>query len=394
MKELEKVFEQIDREELTLFLQQAVRLPSYIGIEDPEKEMARLISEKLREEGIETELAIVKGKSPNVIAVIRGSGGGKSLAFNGHMDTVPPLGMEDPCSGRIEGDTLYGRGASDMKSGLAAMIFAMIAIKRSGLVPKGDIILSAVTNEEYGSDGAKHYAANYELPDYGVCAEPTGMKLAASQKGLHWFDFTIPGKSVHSGAAETGINAIDRLNELISCLNTTLKPVLEKRIHPLLGASKMNYGKVWGGDQPNVVPGEAHLQLERRFLPGETIDTVRAELDEVVRLCNRGYAPEYAIRYESMPYSIETPKTAMEVPADHPVVLGMLSAAKEVLGKEPELFGIPFWGDAGILYDAGVSCILFGPGNVEDAHSPEEKVSLENVYLAAKIFAALPYMIN
>ena len=156
----------------------------------------------------------------------------------------------------------------------------------------------------------------------------------------------------------------------------------------------MNLGKAWGGEQPNVVPGDAHLQVERRYIPGETLESVKAELDEAVKKCNEGYEEEYAITYESMPYSLKVSKTPMDIPEGHPIVQGMKKAGMEVLGKEPEIFGVPFWGDAGVLYDAGCDCILFGPGSIKDAHSKCEKVSLSNVYQAAKIYAALPFVLE
>lgn len=329
-----------------------------------------------------------------MIATIHGTGEGKSVTFNGHIDSIPPIDMEDPYSGRIVGDDLYGRGACDMKGGIIAMAYAMIAIKRSGLIPKGDIVLSAMIGEEYGSDGATYYAKHTKLTDYGICGEPTDMKIGSAQKGLHWFQFDIPGRRTHSSVSSTGINALKRLNELMTCINEDMEPKLKGRTHPLLGPSLVNLGKAWGGEQPNVVPGDAHLQVERRYIPGETLESVKAELDEAVKKCNDGYGEEYAITYESMPYSLKVSKTPMDIPEGHPIVQGMKKAGMEVLGEEPEIFGVPFWGDAGVLYDAGCDCILFGPGSIKDAHSKCEKVSLSNVYQAAKIYAALPFVLE
>ena len=392
--DLAKLMEQIDRQELTDFLQKAVQIPSHIELESQEKEIGQYIAGKLLAEGVETELQVVEGERANVLATIHGTGEGKSVTFNGHMDSIPPIDMEDPYSGRIVGDDLYGRGACDMKGGIIAMAYAMIAIKRAGLIPKGDIVLSAMIGEEYGSDGATYYAKHTKLTDYGICGEPTGMKIGSAQKGLHWFQFDIPGRRTHSSVSSTGINALKRLNKLMTCINEELEPKLKERIHPLLGSSLVNLGKAWGGEQPNVVPGDAHLQVERRYIPGETLESVKAELDEAVKKCNEGYEEEYAITYESMPYSLKVSKTPMDIPEGHPIVQGMKKAGMEVLGKEPEIFGVPFWGDAGVLYDAGCDCILFGPGSIKDAHSKCEKVSLSNVYQAAKIYAALPFVLE
>lgn len=388
-----KLWEMIDKQELTEFLQKAVQIPSHIELESQEKEIGNFIAEKLLAEGIETELQFVEGERANVIATIHGTGEGKSVTFNGHIDSIPPIDMEDPYSGKIIGGDLYGRGACDMKGGIIAMAYAMIAIKRAGLIPKGDIVLSAMIGEEYGSDGATYYAKHTKLTDYGICGEPTDMKIGSAQKGLHWFQFDIPGKRTHSSVSAAGINALKRLNELMTCISEDLEPGLRERTHPLLGSSLVNLGKAWGGEQPNVVPGDAHLQVERRYIPGETLESVKAELDEAVRKCNEGYEEEYAITYDSMPYSLKVSKTPMDIPEGHPIVQGMKKAGREVLGEEPEIFGVPFWGDAGVLYDAGCDCILFGPGSIQDAHSKCEKVSLRNVYQACKIYAVLPFVL-
>ena len=388
-----KLFALIDKEELTSFLQKAIQIPSHIEYPDEEKEIGAFIAGAMRAEGIDTDVQIVEGKRPNVIATIKGDRKGKSITFNGHIDSIPPFDHTEPFSGRIDGDYMYGRGACDMKSGIIAMAYAMIAIKRSGITPPGDLVLSAVAGEEYGSFGATHYVKHNVLTDYGVCGEPTSMNIASAQKGLHWFEFNIPGKRIHSSVSSQGINALKRLNQLMTLINEKLEPELKKRTHPLLGSSLVNLGKVWGGEQPNVVPGEAHLQIERRYIPGETLQSVTEELQKLVDECNKGYE-KYPITFTSMPYSLLVSKTPMDVPFENPIVQAMLEAGKTVLNKTVDVVGAPFWGDAGVLHDAGVTSILFGPGEVRDAHTATERVSLTDVYNAAKMYAALPFLLN
>jgi len=395
MKDIDfpRLFDMIDKDELVAFLQKAIQTPSHIEYPDEEKEIAEFIADTMKAAGIETELQIVEGKRPNVISTIKGNRNGKSVTFNGHIDSIPPFDHTEPFSGRIEGDYMYGRGACDMKSGIIAMAYAMIAIKRSGITPPGDVVLSAVVGEEYGSFGARHYVKHSPLTDYGVCGEPSSMKLGSAQKGLHWFEFTIPGKRIHSSVSSQGINALKRMNQLMTLINENLEPKLKKRTHKLLGSSLVNLGKAWGGEQPNVVPGEAHLQIERRYIPGETLQSVTAELQEIVDACNQGYE-NYPITFTSMPYSLLVSKTPMDVPEENQLVQAMLEAGKIVLGEKMEIVGLPFWGDAGVLNDAGVTSILFGPGEVSDAHSAHERVSLTDVYNAAKVYAALPFLLN
>ncbi|PKL07184.1 MAG: hypothetical protein CVV53_00755 [Spirochaetae bacterium HGW-Spirochaetae-9] len=388
-----QLFDMVDKDELVAFLQKAIQIPSHIEYPDEEKEIAAFIAEKMRAEGIETELQIIEGKRPNVISTIKGNRNGKSVTFNGHIDSIPPFDHTEPFSGRIDGDFMYGRGACDMKSGIIAMAYAMIAIKRSGITPPGDVVLTAVAGEEYGSFGATHYVKHNVLTDYGICGEPTSMKIGAAQKGLHWFEFTIPGKRIHSSVSAQGINALKRANQLMTLINEKLEPELKNRKHRLLGSSLVNLGKIWGGEQPNVVPGEAHLQIERRYIPGETLQSVTAELQQIVDICNKGYE-NYPITFTSMPYSLLVSKTPMDVPADNPIVQAMLAAGKTVLNETMEIVGVPFWGDAGVLNDAGVTTILFGPGEVSDAHTAHERVSLTDVHKAAKMYAALPFLLN
>jgi acetylornithine deacetylase/succinyl-diaminopimelate desuccinylase len=386
------ILKEINKQELTDFLQKAVQIPSDIETPGEETEVANFIAQTMRKEGIDTELQVVEGQtgtSPNVICTLKGAKGGKSITFNGHIDAIPPLDMKDPFSGRIENGVLHGRGASDMKSGIIAMAYAMIAIKRSGVTLPGDLVLSAVVGEEYGSYGCRHYVKNSRLTDYGVCGEPTDLKIGAAQKGLHWFEFTIPGKRVHSSVSSQGVNALKRLTKLMSLISEELEPKLAQRTHPLLGQSLVNLGKAWGGEQPNVVPGDAHLQIERRYIPGETLSGLEAELQEIAAACSIG-DPAYDITFESMPYSLRCAKTPMALPESHPIVQAAKKSGLE-LGLDMPVMGLPFWGDAGVLYDAGVETILFGPGRISDAHSPTECVSLDDVHTAAKVYARMPF---
>ena len=389
--DVSKILNEIRHDELTAFLQKAVQIPSDIETPGEETKIAHFIADTLKKDGIDSVLQMVPGEtgeSPNVIATLKGCGG-KSITFNGHMDAVPPFDMKEPFSGKIENGVLYGRGSCDMKSGIIAMAYAMIAIKRSGIALPGDLVLSAVVGEEYGSYGSRDYVKRNVLTDYGVCGEPTGLCIGSAQKGLHWFEFTIPGKRTHSSVPSEGVNALDRLAKVMTYITENVEPELRKRTHPLLGSSLINMGKVWGGEQPNVVPGEAYLQLERRHIPGETQVDLEAEMQRIADACKLD-DPAYDITFKSMPYSIRIPKTPMHVPDTHPVVQSAIKAGAK-LGFELPVIGVPFWGDAGVLYDAGVPCILFGPGQIKDAHSANECVLLDDVYKAAKVYALIPF---
>jgi acetylornithine deacetylase/succinyl-diaminopimelate desuccinylase len=178
----------------------------------------------------------------------------------------------------------------------------------------------------------------------------------------------------------------------MTLINEELEPKLRARAHPLLGSSLVNLGKVWGGEQPNVVPGDAHLQIERRYIPGETLSEVIAELQELADKLKLD-DPQYDITFESMPYSLLCSKTPMHIPDRHPIVQAAKRAGQK-LGKNYDIIGVPYWGDAGVLYDAGVDCILFGPGKIADAHSATECVDLDDVWEAAKVYAMMPFFLD
>lgn len=382
----------IDRGELTDFLQKAVQIPSHVEYPGQEKEIAQFIHQKLVAEGIDARLEEVVDGRPNVVAVLKGQGTGKSVTYNGHMDSIPPFDMPDAFSGKIVGDRIYGRGVCDQKAGIVSMAYALVALKRSGLPLPGDVVLAAVVGEEYESCGTQHFVKHGPKTDFGVVSEPTGLGIGIAHKGIEWMSVRIPGRSIHSSVSEKGVNAIKRANQLMNLITQALEARLQSRLHPLVGKSLVNLGRIVGGEQPNVVPGECELQLERRYLPGESLDSVYAELQELVDRCQLPDYPELNLEMSTMPYSKRCARVPLDTPADSPIV-SALKAAGDRVGQSLEVVGLPYWCDAAVMARAGIPTVVFGPGDISQAHSANENASLNSVYIATQVFTALPFVL-
>ena len=259
-----------------------VKIPSYSFKDNQEKETAEYIYNLFQKEGISAELIEVLPGRFNVNAFIPGTGEGKSLMLSGHLDTVPAYDMKDPFSGLIKDGKLHGRGSCDMKGPLAAMIAAVIGIKRSGINLKGDLYFVGVIDEEESGKGIEYIVNNGPYTDGAVVGEPTSMKIARGQKGLEWIKATVFGRKVHGGKMEQGINAIEMAGRLINRIYSEYVPVLNRREHPVLGFPTINIGKIEGGDQPSTVPGTCTLEIDRRWILGETVQQVYDELKDII----------------------------------------------------------------------------------------------------------------
>ena len=369
-----------------------VKIPSYTFLENQEREVADYIYALFKEEGIEVSLAQVAPGRPNVVAKLKGRGGGPSLMFLGHTDTVPLYDMEDGLSGIIEDGQLRGRGACDMKGQVAAMIAAMIAIKKAGIPLKGDLYFAGVIDEEHTGLGVDYLVKNGPIADATIVGEATNLKVARGQKGLEWIEIIVAGKKVHASSKDEGINAIEMAARLVEKIYKDLAPRLEKRVHKVLGPPTINVGTIQGGDQPSTVPGECIIRLDRRCVPGETIAQVYEELNLLVEELHEE-DPRFQAQVKDMFDGTLTPHLPFYLEEDEPII----QAAKNVLsnsqGEEVEedwLTVMYAWTDAGILANYTSSkCIIFGPGDLTTAHSPLESIQgielLRGAYLYGEI---------
>ena len=383
----EKMIQAIKQEEITRLLQDLIRIPSHYQSKRREKDVAEYIFEYLDRQGIEVLLREVVDDRPNIIARIPGSGDGKSLLLNGHTDTVPPHRMEiDPFNPIMKGDRLFGRGSVDMKGALASMIAAILAIKRSGLRLKGDVYFTGVIGEELNSEGTKDIVRNGPKADMAIVGEPTELQIALGHKGLEWIEVIIKGRSAHSGNPEAGINAISKAAKFIHNVEEELIPQLDQLQDAILGRATLNFGRIEGGEQPSTVAGECKLQIDRRWLPQETLEMVYEDFHKVIQEL-AAQDPEFQAEVRPHPSSTATPHMPVKISSDHPLVQALARSTEVVVGKKPALVAFPAWTDASLLSNlGGIDSVVFGPGSLKQAHSAIEYTSISQVMQAAKIY--------
>jgi acetylornithine deacetylase len=352
-----------------------------VGRGPGELALSNLISDRLSAiHGLEVRRQPVADTRSNVIAILRGSGGGRTLMLNGHMDTVGVDGMIiDPFKPSIQNGLLRGRGACDMKGALAAMIGAVKSIIDSGMKLRGDLILSAVVDEEYKSLGIKKLVQEYKA-DAAIVGEPTNMRVATAHKGFVWIEVEVQGKAAHGSVPEKGIDAIAHAAKIMSAIEK-LQGELGSRVHALLGTPKIHASTIQGGTDWSIVPERCVLRLERRTLPGETLKSVMTEIEEILKTIKRENTDFNAVARS--PYDMPPLETA----ESERIVQLAQQALVKMTGTEAAVIGVPYWTDGALLSMLGpIPTCLFGPGDISQAHSADEYVSLENVLTSARVY--------
>jgi acetylornithine deacetylase len=348
--------------------------PSLVPGAAGETEAAAFVAGWAREAGLEVELVEPTPERPSVVAAARGSGGGRSLLLCGHLDTVGTGAMQAPFEPRIEGDRLYGRGAYDMKAGVAA---ALVACRDAAeLELAGDVLVAAVADEEHASLGVQEVLATVEA-DAAIVTEPTEMEIAIAHKGFAWLEIEVRGRAAHGSRPQLGVDAIVKAGRVLTALGE-LDTQLGDRRHPLLGRGSLHASLISGGSDLATYPERCTIGIERRTLPGEGTAEIERELARLLAGCR-----------EADPVLEATARTLLvreplETAGDEPVVSALREAAAEVLGSRPPLSGASFWADSAFIAAAGIPTALFGPGG-EGAHAAEEWVSIRNTESCARV---------
>jgi succinyl-diaminopimelate desuccinylase len=379
----------IREEEVVSLLQQMVRIPSHMDAENGERRIAELLAAYFRKHDISSRIEPV-GKGVNIFAMIgRATTSSPSMMFNGHLDTVPPGNMVvSPFEGGVKDGVLYGRGACDMKGGLASMATALVALKRSKDTINGTLLFAGVSGEESGSPGTRRIVQKGPRTDCAIVGEPTHLKIAAASQGMVYARIVVKGKAAHGSAPWKGINAIDKATKIVTCMNKSLPRVLKTKRHILLGPPSYNIGVMRAGTQPNIVPDQCVMMIDRRIIPGERLDELKREFEAIVEEAKKDdpdINADVSIDGVIMP--------TLDTPIDATFVKCLSATTEEVLGKS-ELIGLSGSTDGNLLSEGGISSVVFGPGDLEKAHSADECVDLEEVIEAAEIYAhtALRYL--
>jgi acetylornithine deacetylase len=343
--------------------------PDLVPGANGERDVASFVASWLRERGLEVHVEEALYGRPNVVAVAKGTGGGRSLMLNAHMDTVGVSGMKAPFQPHIRGNHMYGRGTLDTKGALAAFMMATARAADMGL--HGDVILTAVIDEEYASAGTDALVKKWKA-DGAIVGEPTNLEIVIAHKGFAWFEFETYGEAAHGSRPDLGIDAIVKMGKVLNGIEQMAERLEKSRSHPLLGTGSVHASIIEGGQEFSSYPSLCKLSVERRTLPGEDLNAVEAEmqgmLDDLAK-----FDPEFKAAV-----SRKLARGALEVPADAPLVQMLAKQLQKVTGKPPKLAGMAGWMDSAILAAAGIPSVIFGPSG-EGLHADVEWVDLGSV---------------
>jgi len=398
----------VHAEEIISFLQKLIQQPSVQG---NEKGVQQIVISKLNDLGLTLDVwdpshqdlatspYFIPSRdsyegSPNVVGVLKGQGGGKSIILNGHIDVVPEgdrtKWKHDPFSGKIEDGKMYGRGTTDMKGGNVALLLAMEAIIQSGIKLKGDVIFQSVIEEESGGVGTLATLLRNYTADAALIPEPTNMKLFIKQQGSMWFRVTIEGLSAHAGTRYEGVSAIEqawKIHQGILMLEKKRNDLVNDPLYSHIPIPiPINVGKIQGGSWPSSVPDLVTMEGRIGVGPHETMQDVKNQLtDHLASLCAEDeWLKDHPVKVEFfggqwVPNAVET---------DHPFATLMQENFETVYQRKIRIEASPWGTDAGLLGQVGgIPALVIGPGETKVAHYPNEYIEIKEILQAARLFA-------
>lgn len=344
-----------------------------------ELEIGQWIAGELSCLGIDNQIdEFAKGRV-NVVGRLPGAGSGKSLIINAHMDTVGVSGMKNPFQARIEDGKLYGRGSYDMKGSIAAMLNAARKLKSEQEKLNGDLILAFVADEEYESIGTIEFLQNHHA-DAAIVTEPTGLDICIAHRGFAVFKITTSGKTAHGGKHREGIDANRKMGKLLAELDGYASYLPQQKKHPLCGEASMHIPLMQGGKSLFIYANECVIHLERRTLPGDTKQTVMAELQEMIQkiaLSDPAFNASIDCILWRDPYEIDKEKA---------IVAEVQKAAKAACERPPVFMGHTWWEDAALFGKAGIETVIIGPkgGGI---HEETEWVEIDSLVQLSRILS-------
>lgn len=388
------------RDETVKFVRELVKTPSPTG---EEKDVATILKQKMEAVGYSQVLVDPVG---NIFGIIKGQGNGRSLLYNGHMDHVPPGGMEAPYSAKIqngaefgvEGQVIYGRGTSDMKGALGAMVMAGSVLKDLDLTLRGDLIVTGtVLEEDLGNVGPPSLIEIDKLkPDAALVGECTNLDLAHGNRGVVRTMLATYGKSCHVSVQDRGVNALYQMAKIIEKIQETNKALPS---HPILGKASWAICKIAvTPNVANVVPDRCEVEIDTRNIPDFTPETITDEqqriIDELTKENSKFKAEVSLIEREAVTWTgnkVKVKPIALPfyIEPNHWLVGVGKESIKQVLGREARL---KIWGFTTECYcftERNIPTIGFGPGEERFAHSSNEVISIEDLITATKVYAVL-----
>lgn len=390
--ELNQILQSIDRDDTINLARELVRIPSISGREG--LRISEFIEDWLRGAGLEAGLQHVGEGRANVYGRVPGPGAGPRLLLNGHLDTKPADDMTiDPFGGDVRDGRLYGRGSCDMKGPLAALMIATKAIARSRVALRGTLIFGSEVGEDGGGWRISDLLEGPGACDIGICGEPTKLELHVGCRGVYPLKIRTIGRATHTGTAYTGINAIEKMCAIIPALYAL--PCFHWS-DPVWGRSPINAMIISGGGKVSAsVPDECECRFDIRLNPDLTPAILDVEIAATLDRLQQA-DPELRIEVEKVVDfggTVYQPRAATYLPADDPLVGQVAGAIAEVRGEAPRLGGFPGGCSITPMADHGIRSVVYGPGNLEQAHSVDEWIDVDEIYQAAKVYAAVAYRI-
>ena len=383
---VKKIAQKISRDEVSKLLSDFVKVPSVTGAEG---NAARFLEEWCKKNGLPCELQQVEGDRYNVIVKLEGTTGKSTIHFDGHIDTYPMTDEWDKnLVGKISKDRVYGIGSVDDKGGTVAMLIAAKAILELREHPEGNIVLTAVPGHLEGGSGVRKLVEKGFKADVGIVCEPTTMKLINCHMASLYFEIVTRGIPALDTYKENGVNAILHMTRIIDELQNLERTYQKKYKHPVLGVPLVNIGKINGGFRHNIVPDECHLAFSIRYLPGQTTEGIKKEIQQIFVRLKREEIHDLDASISYLKGWYDWPRLPLEVHKNSQLVRSVAQAYENVTGKVPMITGEKYWTDASIFTSAGIPSVVFGPGN-DECYWIDEYMETDQLQNAARIYAML-----
>jgi succinyl-diaminopimelate desuccinylase len=339
-----------------------------------EKAMGEFLASVAATAGLPVEFQSVLPDRPNFVTRLTPSAKvRRRVILAPHLDTVGLPGSPERLFSPVQnGGRIHGRGACDTKGSVAAMLSALIRVAESGRRPaETEVVFAGLVDEENAQAGSRALAKSGLRADLAIVGEPTRLDVVTAHKGDVWLRLETKGKSAHGARPELGRNAVHAMAKVVDLLESSYAEQLRGRLHPLLGRATVNVGSIAGGTQPNIVPAECSITVDRRTLPGESEASVRSEIRKLLR--NHGLRASLGMaRREAC--------VALETDPQLPLVQALFRAARQT-----QPVGVDYFCDAAVMAHGGIPSIVFGPGDIAQAHTADEWISLHSLDAAAGI---------
>jgi succinyl-diaminopimelate desuccinylase len=342
-----------------------------------------VLAEKIRKwlagEEIICQIDEIELNRANIIFEIKGATEGPKLLVTGHLDTVPPGNcpwQHDPFGAEIEDGLIYGRGASDMKGSVAAMLYSIARMKRKGIIPKQNIVFLGTAGEEMFCQGALHFVDKNGMEKIGavLVGEPSNGDLLLAHKGAAWLEVNTYGKTAHGSMPDLGVNAVMSMNAF---LNALVGQSFQVEPHPLLGLPTISVNKIDGGVAINVVPDSCTCKIDIRTIPGQTEEDVRKLIDKAMAEAAKS-CPELKVDYK---FLCSLPSVGC-IPNDKIIDCALECADRELVQR-----GVNYFTDASALIGKRqMPLIIYGPGDDKQAHQPDENLSMAKYFEAIEFY--------